>query len=204
MSTSNICLKPWKTIKSQKLIEDLPWLKVSVDHVLLPNGKELNNFYQIYLPEYAVIVAQTQDGFIIMEHQYKHAVGKTTINLPAGYLNLNESPLEGAQRELLEETGFKARNWHYLGSYRVDGNRGCGRMNAFVATGAYPIQEPDNEETEELEVILKKPEEALQLLVNGEIVIMGSALALSLAFLSPLSPIFKKQQDGKNDYKEDM
>ena len=98
-------MKPWQTIKSQIIIKDLPWLKVSVEHVLLPNGKEIDNFYQIHLPEYAVIVAQTQEGLIVMERQYKHAIGKIILNLPAGYLNLNESPLACAQRELLEETG---------------------------------------------------------------------------------------------------
>ena len=184
-------MKPWQTIKSQIIIKDLPWLKVSVEHVLLPNGKEIDNFYQIHLPEYAVIVAQTQEGLIVMERQYKHAIGKIILNLPAGYLNLNESPLACAQRELLEETGFKAKNWYHLGSFLVDGNRGCGKMHAFAASGAYRITEPQNEDTEEVEVVLKKPEDAVQSLLGGEMVTLGPALALSLAFLSPLSPLGK-------------
>ena len=184
-------LKRWKTIKSRNVIEDLPWLKISAEHILLPNGQRIDKFYQIYLPEYAVIVAQTQEGLIIMEHQYKHAVGKIILNLPAGYLNSNEPPLVCAQRELLEETGFKAESWCHLGSFWVDGNRGCGKMHAFVASSACRIEKPENQDTEELEVILKKPEDALRSLLDGEIVILGSAFALSLAFLSPLSPFCK-------------
>lgn len=93
----------------------------------------MTNFYQIDVPEYTVIVAQTQEGTIVMERQYKHAVGKIILNLPSGYLESNESPLNCAQCELLEETVFKAESWCHLGSFCVDGNRGCGKMHAFVA-----------------------------------------------------------------------
>lgn len=185
-------LKLWKTVARRDIIEDLPFLKLSVEHVHLPNGQEIENFYKIHLPEYAVIVAQTLEGLIVMERQYKHALGKVILNLPAGYLNPNESSLACAKRELLEETGFETENWYHLGSFCVDGNRGCGKMHAFVASDAYCVSVPQNEDSEELEIIFKKPEDTLKLLFDGKIVTLGPALALSLAFLSPLSP-FKKQ-----------
>ncbi len=187
----NLILRPWKTIKGKCLIEDLPWLRVTVEHVLLPNGKQIENFYQIKLPEYTVIVAETKEGLIIMERQYKHGAKKIILNLPAGYIDLDEDPLSCAKRELFEETGFKATKWYHLGSFLVDGNRGCGKMHAFAASGAYRIAEPQNEDTEEVEVVLKKPEDAVQLLLDGEIITLGPALALGLALLSPLSPLGK-------------
>jgi ADP-ribose pyrophosphatase len=138
-----------------------------------------------------------------MERQYKHAVGRVIFNLPAGYLNPDESPLACAQRELLEETGFKAKSWTHLGSFYVDGNRGCGKMHSFVASSAYRVHEPQNEDTEELEIIFKGPEDALQLLLNCEIITLGPALALSLAFLSPVSLLpmggANKLHDNPND-----
>ncbi len=181
--------KPWKNRKSQNLLEDLPWLKISVDSVLLPNGKEIENFYQIELPEYAVVVAQTEDGLILMERQYKHAIGKIILNLPSGYLDSHETPLACAQRELLEETGFMANSWQHLGSFCVDGNRGCGKMHAFAASGAYCAAEPQNEDTEEIEVIQKKPEDVLRALIHGELETLGPAFAVGLAFLCPSSPL---------------
>lgn len=190
---SKSTLKHWKTMERRDLIEDLPWLKLSVECVLLPNGQKIKNFYQVHLPEYAVIVAQTLEGLVIIEQQYKHAAGKVILNLPAGYLNSNELPLACAQRELLEETGFKGESWYHLGTFCVDGNRGCGKMHAFVAVGAYRVSEPNNEATEELDIIFKKPDETLRLLLDGEIVTLGSALALSLAFLSPSSPLVKNE-----------
>lgn len=190
---ANASLKPWKTVKNRNLLEDLPWLKISVEHVLLPNGTEIENFYQIELPEYSVVVAQTREGLIIMERQYKHATGEIILNLPSGYLGPDETPLACAQRELLEETGFKAENWHHLGTFCVDGNRGCGKVHAFVAIGAHPVSEPQKEDTEDLEVLFRKPEEALKALFSGEIVTVGPAIALSLAFLSPSSPLRDKK-----------
>lgn len=182
-------LRKWQSISTVDIVEDLPWLKLSVESVVLPSGKKIDRFYQIHLPEYAVIVAVTCEGFVVMENQYKHAVGEVILNLPAGYLQPDESPLTGARRELLEETGYEAKDWFELGSFWVDGNRGCGRVHSFVAVDARRLKEPQNEDTEELEVLLRKPVEILQLLLDGKIATVGSALTLSLAFLSPLSPL---------------
>lgn len=121
-----------------------------------------------------------------MKRQYKHAVSKIILNLPAGYLNPNESPLTCAQRELLEETGFKAENWYHLGSFLVDGNRGCGKMHTFIASGVYYVQKPHTDESEGIDVILIDPKEAYQSLLNGRIVTLGSAIALALAFYRSL------------------
>jgi len=182
-------LQNWQTIETVDILEDLPWLKLSADHVMLPNGRHIEKFYQVRLPEYAVIVPVTADGLIIMERQYKHALGEIVVNFPAGYLEEGEPPLLAAKRELLEETGFEASTWHCLGSFCVDGNRGCGRIHAFVASGARKIAEPIIDDTEQLEIFLKKPQDVFKLLVEGRVRTMGTALAMCLAFISPQSSL---------------
>jgi ADP-ribose pyrophosphatase len=183
-------LRKWRTISRTTIVSDQPWLELSVERVCLPDGNEIERFYQVGLPEYAVIVALTEDGLVVMERQYKHAVGRVVCNLPAGYLDDGEGPLAGAKRELLEETGYAAKNWRRLGSFWVDGNRGCGRMHAFVAWNARRVCGDKNcDEVEEVEVMLVEPAEALRKLRNGQLVTMGSALAMSLAFLSLGSPV---------------
>jgi len=57
------------------------------------------------------------DPDIILERQYRHAAGQYLIELPAGSLNPGEAPLAGAKRELIEETGFRARKWTLLLRY---------------------------------------------------------------------------------------
>jgi ADP-ribose pyrophosphatase len=189
-------LQHWKTVSTVDILEDLPWLKLSADHVVLPNGRHIEKFYRLHLPEYAVVVAVTADGLVVMERQYKHAVGEVTENLPAGYLETGESPVNAAKRELLEETGFEAPTWRCLGSFCVDGNRGCGRIHAFVASGARKVADPVEQDTEQLEIILKKPRDAFKLLVEGRIRTAGPALTLGLAFILPQSPLFPADMMG--------
>ena len=57
------------------------------------------------------------DPDIILERQYRHAAGQYLIELPAGSRNPNEPPLAAAKRELIEETGFRARRWTILLRY---------------------------------------------------------------------------------------
>lgn len=66
-----------------------------------------------------MIAAVTDDGKLVFVEQFRPPVGKVVIELPAGLVGdqpecKNESPLEGAKRELLEETGFEAREWKTL------------------------------------------------------------------------------------------
>jgi len=62
-------------------------------------------------PGAAVIVPVFPDGKILLVHQYRHAIGRWTWELPAGTLKKGERPLVCAKRELAEETGWRARRW---------------------------------------------------------------------------------------------
>jgi ADP-ribose pyrophosphatase len=61
--------------------------------------------------------ANPADPDIILERQYRHAAGQYLIELPAGSRNPNEPPLAAAKRELIEETGFRAKKWTLLLRY---------------------------------------------------------------------------------------
>jgi ADP-ribose pyrophosphatase len=57
------------------------------------------------------------DPDIVFEHQYRHAAGQFLIELPAGRVEPNEAPLAAAKRELIEETGYRAKRWTLLTKY---------------------------------------------------------------------------------------
>ena len=89
-------------------------LHVVRDTITLPNGRTGTREY-IKHPGAACIVAEFEDGKLLLERQYRYPMGKVMIDFPAGKLDRGENPLVAAQRELKEETGYWARSWHTLG-----------------------------------------------------------------------------------------
>jgi len=89
-------------------------LHVVRDTITLPNGRAGTREY-IKHPGAACIVAEFEDGKLLLERQYRYPMGKVMIEFPAGKLDRGENPLVAAQRELKEETGYWARSWHTLG-----------------------------------------------------------------------------------------
>ena len=89
-------------------------LHVVRDTIRLPNGRAGIREY-IKHPGAACIVAEFEDGKLLLERQYRYPMAKVMIEFPAGKLDRGENPLVAAQRELKEETGYWARSWHTLG-----------------------------------------------------------------------------------------
>ncbi len=144
-------MKPWQVLSVAMLLDRPPWLRVYAEHVRLPNGHELPDYYRIEMPDWAQIFAVTDDGRVPMVRHYKHGARTVSLELPAGYIEPGEAPERAARRELLEETGFVADDWRYLGRFFVDGNRGCGATHVFLARGARQVGSPQLEQSEIME-----------------------------------------------------
>ena len=84
------------------------------DTVRLPDGKQATREYVIH-PGAVMIVAQLDDGRLVLERQYRYPVQAVMLEFPAGKLDAGEAPLACAKRELLEETGYTAREWARAG-----------------------------------------------------------------------------------------
>jgi len=90
------------------------FLDVRRDIVRLPDGSEASREYVIH-PGAVMIVAQLGDGQLVLERQFRYPVQSVMIEFPAGKLDAGESSLACARRELLEETGYTAREWAKAG-----------------------------------------------------------------------------------------
>lgn len=99
-----------ETKKSSKLVYAGKLLTVHEDEVVLPDGKTARREYVVH-PGAAVILPLFDDNSVLLERQYRYAVGQHCYELPAGKLEPDEPSLETAKRELLEETGYVAREW---------------------------------------------------------------------------------------------
>ena len=173
-------LENWQTLQSKDVFVASPWIRVATQKIRLPNGRVVEDYHQIELGDFAIVYAKATDGRIIVERQYKHGIGRVTLVLPAGMIEPGEPPLKAAQRELLEETGYSAETWTFLGKFAVNGNYGCGNAHIFMAQGAHPVAEPQSGDLEDIEIILMKPSELVESIKDGNVHLLGTAVAVAL------------------------
>lgn len=101
------------TLKSEPVYRG-HFLELRRDRVALPDGREATREYVVH-PGAVMIVPILPDGRLVMERQYRYPVRQTMIEFPAGKLDAGEGGLACAQRELLEETGYRAGRWAKAG-----------------------------------------------------------------------------------------
>ncbi|MDP3707931.1 MAG: NUDIX hydrolase [Polaromonas sp.] len=100
-------------VRSEEILKG-HFLHVFRDTVRLPDGKHATREYVIH-PGAVMVVAQLDDGRVVLERQYRYPVQSVMLEFPAGKLDPGEASLACAQRELLEETGYSARQWARAG-----------------------------------------------------------------------------------------
>ena len=177
-------MKPWKVLERTPVYRADPWFSVERHKVELPDGRVISDYHRITLPDCAGVVAQLEDGRFLATRQYRHGPGRVGLTLPGGTLNSGESPLEGAKRELLEETGYEAPEWKPLGSFTMNANYGCGVAHFFLARGARRSAAPISDDLEESEIVLLSRDALRRAIGNGDVAVLAAVAAILLA-LSP-------------------
>ena len=173
----------WKTLNRRTVLDQPPWLRVEYREVELPNGRIIPDWTWIKTPDYINVVVQTEQGLFLCFRQLKYAVDGLMLALVGGYIEPGETPLTTAQRELLEETGHIAEDWHSLGNYVVDPNRGTATGHLFLARRAKQVTAIDSDDLEEQEMLFLSRDELEVALLQGEFKILSWAAAVSFALL---------------------
>ncbi len=160
-------VNPWK-ILAEKTIYDNPWIHLTEFDIINPGGGK-GIYGKIHFKNLAVgIVAMDTDNHIYLVGQYRFTIDAYSWEIPEGGSMMDDDPLVGAQRELLEETGLTATNWQELMRMHLSNSVSDELAIIYLATGLQQ-NEAEPEETEQL-VIKKIPfEEAYKQLLSGSI-----------------------------------
>jgi ADP-ribose pyrophosphatase len=142
---------PQPTVLASQPIYEGRIISIHVDRVALPGGGTATREV-VEHPGAVVIAALDERQRVYLVRQYRHAIGRALLELPAGGLEKGEDPLTAAKRELREEVGVEAAEWVHLGSFYSSPGFANELLHAFVARGLRVVgRDPD--EDEDLEVV---------------------------------------------------
>ena len=169
---------------SSETVFEGPLFHVVRDRLIEPGGKLATRDIVRHNGS-AVILAidntkSKRDPWIVVERQYRHAAGRFLWELPAGKLEPGEDPLLGAQRELAEETGYRAKKWKPLVEYYASPGFVSESMKVFVAEGL-TAGDTNMDEDEQIAFRLVKLSEILKMIENGAI-LDGKTLSAVLLY----------------------
>jgi len=169
---------PFELIRSETLLQGRAF-KIRRDYLKTPNGRETS----LEIIEHGgsvVLIPIDDDGNLLFVRQYRHAVGKDLLELPAGTRDKDEPFEECAAREIREETGMQAGKLQKVGEFYLAPGYSSEFMVVFLATGLKdnPLDADDDEFLEVEKIPLKQ---AIQMAERGDIPDAKSLAALLLA-----------------------
>lgn len=160
-------------VLSSEVVYTGPLFRVLHDKVIEPGGKRSERDVIRHNGSVVILAVDRaknkKNPWIVIERQYRHAANQFMWELPAGKLEAGEDPVEGAKRELEEETGYRAKKWKPLVEYYGSPGFLGESMKVFLAEGlvagnAHP------EEDEQIEIRLVKLADAVKMIEKGAIV----------------------------------
>jgi len=157
-------------VLSRRLVYKGPVFWVTSERVVEPSGVRV--LREVVRHTGSVVVLATLDGGndprVLLERQYRHAANSYLWELPAGRIDKGETALAAGKRELLEETGYKAKSWKKILKFYASPGFVAERMTVFWARGLTPgLAQPEADEV--IEQRLVPLSKAVQMVKRGTI-----------------------------------
>ena len=158
----------WRREHSEQ-VADCRVFKVRRDYSTYPRDGRVHDFYVIEAPDWVNVIPLTEAGEVVLIELYRHGTEEVSLEIPGGMVDPGEEPHETAARELLEETGYEAREVVPLGRTRPNPAIQDNWLHTFLAPGAACRREPANAGTEQTRVRLVPAESVTALIAEGKI-----------------------------------
>lgn len=141
--------------------------KIVTENITFSNGVS-SDIDIIRHPGASAIIPLSDKNTLILIKQYRHAIEKYIWEIPAGKIDDDEPPIECAKRELIEETGYSAKNWQKMGEIIPVPGYSDERIHLFVANDLVPAKQ-NLDKDELLDVHEIKFNDAMEMIHRGEI-----------------------------------
>ncbi|MHA7774480.1 NUDIX hydrolase [Roseibium sp. M-1] len=150
----NGVIMPWKLLSSKVLIAD-QWFRLRADRCERPDGLIIDPFYIQEASDCVCVLALTHDGKIVVTNEYRHGAASVIPGLPGGIVDQEDAgPQAAAERELLEETGYRGLQVEYLGYTFANAARQTNRVHHFLVRDAEKVAEQCLDGVEDISVTL--------------------------------------------------
>jgi ADP-ribose pyrophosphatase len=158
-------------VTSSTLSYEGPLFRVYTDQIV-ENGREITRDVVRHNGSVVILAIDDsknkRDPLVVVERQYRHAAKEYLLEVPAGKLEAGEDSLAGAKRELLEETGFRARRWRKMARYFASPGFLAEFMQVYVAEGL-TLGEAQPEYDEQIEIEMVPLSKLLGMIDKGKI-----------------------------------
>ena len=152
----------WKELSRERVLDAFTVIdKVTYE---LPNGATKDIYLRVQSPA-ACVLALTEDNRVIMEEQFRPGPNRVLFELPGGYVEEGEDPVQAMKRELLEETGFEGEVQFVTKS--LDDAYSTMVRSCFVATNCRLVREQELDDSEFIKVRLVELDEFRDILRSG-------------------------------------
>ena len=160
-------IKKWKTLKSDYIIKR-PWLTARQDEVQLPNGVIHDEYYVLEYPDWINVIAEDTEGNLIIEQQWRHALGIVSSEICAGVIEKHENSPDPSQPEPQEKTGYGGVTWTKLMTISANPSTMTNLCHCYLAKGVKPVSSQHLDRTEDIEFKLLPKKKVFEMLKNGE------------------------------------
>tara|TARA_A100000164_G_C21918425_1_gene779413 strand:- start:1615 stop:2238 length:624 start_codon:yes stop_codon:yes gene_type:complete len=163
---------------SGKCIYDGSFLKMHSDVVISSDGFRTCRDYAVH-PGAVAILPFLDDSTLLLERQWRYPLNRSFLEFPAGKIDKGELPIITAQRELLEETGFVADEWAFLGEFHPVSSYSTEVIFLFMARFLSEKQTPNTDDGECIDLLELSINDFVSLIENNTI---SDAKTISMGF----------------------